>query len=108
MGIATSIQLIQLQFLHKSGVNVKAKVMIWMGMSSKCTSDHQSKQAVNQEAMHQSKTIAPNIIRIVLAKADYSNIVQEHLTEKNNLPFISRVDHPLKLVQLRLKIYENN
>ena len=50
--IATSIQLIQLQLFQKSTSNVKAKVMIWMVMSSKGVSDiyvHKSKQAVNQE-----------------------------------------------------------
>ena len=47
--IDTSIQLIQLQFLQKSTSNVKTKVMIWMGMSSKGASDHKSKQALNQE-----------------------------------------------------------
>ena len=50
--ITTSIQLIQLQLFHESSSNVKAKVMIWMVMSSKGTFDiyvRKSKQAVNQE-----------------------------------------------------------
>ena len=33
----------------KSSSNIKAKMMIWMDMSSKAASDHKSKQAVNQE-----------------------------------------------------------
>ena len=40
------------------------KMMIWTGMSSKGTPDHQSKQSVNLETMCRSKTIAPNIIRM--------------------------------------------
>ena len=47
--IATSIQLVQLQILQKSSFNVKPKMMIWMGMSSKGFSDRKSKQTVNQE-----------------------------------------------------------
>ena len=52
-----------------------------------------------------------------LAKAHYSNIVQQCLTEKN-LPFVSRVDNPPNVPQARpieivwtvleRKIYENN
>ena len=48
-----------------------------------------------------------------LAKAHYSNIVQQCLTEKN-LPFVSRVDNPSNVPQARpietvleRKIYEN-
>ena len=46
---AISIRLLEFQLLPKSTSNVKAKVMIWMGMSSKGASDHKSKEAVNQE-----------------------------------------------------------
>ena len=62
----------------------------------------------------------PNIIRMVwpdLAKAHYSNIVQQCLT-KRNIPFVSRVDNPPNVSQARpietvwtvleRKIYENN
>ena len=52
-----------------------------------------------------------------LAKAHYSNIVQQCLTEKN-IPFVSRVDNPPNVSQgrpietvwtvLERKIYENN
>ena len=42
-------QLIQLQLLQKSSSNVKAKMLIWTRMAPKGTSDHKSKQAVNQE-----------------------------------------------------------
>ena len=52
-----------------------------------------------------------------LAKAYYANIVQERLTPRS-LPFVSRVDNPPNIHQVRLietvwtvverKIYENN
>ena len=78
----------------------EAKVMIWMAISSKGTSDirvHKSVQAVNQEtylkecidkrplafiAKYRSNgnhLFGPNLV-----KAHYSNIVQEHLTEKKS------------------------
>ena len=82
-----------------------------MGMSSKGTSDiyvHKSKQAVNQEIYLKEcidKRLSPKIsferTLFVLAKEHYSNIVQEHLTEKN-LSFVSRIDNSPKLIQLRL------
>ena len=111
----------------------EAKVMIWMGMSSKGTSDiyvHKSIQAVNQETYLKeciNKRLLPFIAKYHsngnylfcsdLAKAHYSNIVQQCLTEKN-VPFVSRVDNPPNVLQacpietvwtvLERKIYENN
>ena len=111
----------------------EAKVMIWMGMSSKGTSDiyvHKSIQAVNQETYLKeciNKRLLPFIAKYHsngnylfwpdLAKAHYSNIVQQCLTEKN-IPFVSRVDNPPNVPQARpvetvwtvleRKIYENN
>ena len=111
----------------------EAKVMIWMGMSSKGTSDiyvHKSIQAVNQETYLKeciNKRLLPFIAKYHLngnylfwpdlAKAYYSNIVQQCLTEKN-IPFVSRVDNPPNVSQARpletvwtvleRKIYENN
>ena len=74
--------------------------MIWMGMSSKGASDtyvHKSKQAVNQETYlkeYIDKRLLPFIAKYRsngnylfcpdLARAHYSNIVQEHLTEKKS------------------------
>ena len=104
--------------------------MIWMGMSSKGTSDiyvHKSIQAVNQETYLKeciNKRLLPFIAKYHsngnylfwpdLAKAHYSNIVQQCLTEKN-LPFVSRVNNPPNVPQARptetvleRKIYENN
>ena len=109
------------------------KVMIWMGMSSKGTSDiyvHKSIQALNQKTYLKEcidKRRLPFIAKYHsngnylfwpdLAKAHYSNIVQERLTEKN-IPFVSRVDNPPNVPQARpietvwtvleRKIYENN
>ena len=111
----------------------EAKVMIWMAMSSKSTSDiyvHKSIQAVNQETYLKeciNKRLLPFIAKYHsngnslfwpdLAKAHYSNIVQQCLTEKN-IPFVSRVDNPPNVPQARptetvwtvleRKIYENN
>ena len=111
----------------------EAKVMIWMGMSSKGTSDlyvHKSIQDVNQETYLKeciNKRLLPFIAKYHsngnylfwpdLAKAHYSNIVQQYLTEKN-LPFVSRVDNPPNVSQARSietvwtvlerKIHENN
>ena len=67
--------------------------------------DHDSKQAVNQETyLKECNYLLSQISfewkRFVLAKRHYSYIVQECLTEKN-LPFVSRVDNPPNLVQLR-------
>ena len=79
--------------------------MLWMGMSSKVASDRKSKQAVNQETYWNEcidkRTIAPNIIRMEIICFDQSASLKYCLTEKN-LPFISRVDNPPKLIQLRL------
>ena len=111
----------------------EAKVMIWMDMSSKGTPDiyvHKSIQAVNQETYLKeciNKRLLPFIDKYHsngtylfwpdLAKAHYSNIVQQCLTEKN-IPFVSRVDNPPNIPQARpietvwtvleRKIYENN
>ena len=107
--------MILLQLLQKSSSNVKPKTMIWMGMSSKRASDiyvHKSKQAVNQETNVSIKDYHPKyhsngnyLFWPDLAKAHYSNIVQQCLTEKN-FPFVSLVltihQMFLKLVQLRL------
>ena len=100
--------------------------MISMGMSSKGTSDiyvHKSIQAVNQETYLKeciNKRLLPFIAKYHsndLAKAHYSNIVQQCLTEKN-IPFVSHVDNPPHVPQARpietvwtvleRKIYENN
>ena len=107
--------------------------MIWMGMSSKGTSDiyvHKGIQALNQETYLKEcidKRLLPFIAKYHsngnylfcsdLAKAHYSNIVQERLTEKN-IPFVSRVDNPPNVPQARpietvwtvieRRIYENN
>ena len=94
----------------------EAKVMIWMGMSSKGTSDiyvHKSIQAVNQETYLKeciNKRLLPFIAKYHsngnylfwsdLVKAHYSNIVQQYLTEKN-IPFVSRVDNPPNVPQAR-------
>ena len=110
----------------------EAKVMIWMGMSSKGTSDiyvHKSIQAVYQET-YLKECINKRLLAFIakyhsngnylfwsdLAKAHYSNIVQQCLTEKN-IPFVSRVDNPPNVPQVRQieivwtvlerKIYEN-
>ena len=72
--------------------------MIWIGMSSKDTSDiyvHKSKQAVNQETclkhcidkrllsfMAKYHSNGKYLFWPDLHKAHYSNIVQERLTEK--------------------------
>ena len=111
----------------------EAKVMIWMAMSSKGTSDiyvYKSIQLVNQETYLKeciNKRVLPFIAKyhsngnylfwLDLAKAHYSNIVQQYLTEKN-IPFVSRVDNPPIVTQARRletvwtvlerKIYENN
>ena len=107
--------------------------MIWMAISSKGNSDiyvHKSIQAVNQETCLKeciNKRLLPFIAKYHsngnylfwpdLAKAHYSNIVQQYLTEKN-IPFVSRVDNPPNVPQARpietvwtvleRKIYENN
>ena len=104
-----------------------------MGMSSKGTSDiyvRKNRQAVNQETYLKeciNKKLLPFIAKYHsngnylfwpdLAKAHYSNIVQQCLTPKN-LPFVSRVDNPPNVPQARpietvwtvleRKIYENN
>ena len=78
----------------------EAKVMIWMGMSSKGACDiyvHKSKQAVNQETYlkeYIDKRLLPFIVKYHsnensliwpdLAKAHYSNIVQQCLTRKKS------------------------
>ena len=68
---------------------------------------HKSKPAINQET-YSKECIDKRLAQIsfewklfVLVKAHYSNIVQERLTQKYVL-FVSRVDNPPKLVQLRL------
>ena len=104
-----------------------------MAISSKGTSDiyvHKSIQAVNEETYLKeciNKRLLPFIAKYHsngyylfwpdLAKAHYSNIVQQCLTEKN-IPFVSRVDNPPNVPQTRpietiwtvleRKIYENN
>ena len=111
----------------------ETKVMIWMAMSSKGTSDiydNKSIQAVNQETYLKQcidKRLLPFIakyhlngnylFRSDLTKVHCSNIVQERLTEKNLL-FVSRVDNPSNVPQARpfetvwtvpeRKTYENN
>ena len=109
------------------------KMMIRMDNSSKGTSDiyvHKSIQTVNKETYLKeciNKRPLPFIAKYHsngnylfwpdLAKAHYSNIVQQCLTEKN-IPFVSRVDNPPNIPQARpietvwtvleRKIYENN
>ena len=91
-------------------------MIIWMAKSSKDTSYiyvHKSIQAVNQETYMKeciNKRLLPFIAKYHsngnylfwpdLAKAHFSNIVQQHLTEKN-LPFVSRVDNPPNVPQAR-------
>ena len=94
----------------------EAKVMIWMGMSSKGTSDiyvHKSIQAVNQQT-YLKECINKRLLLFIakyhsngnhlfwpdLVKAHYSNIVQQCLTEKN-IPFVSHVENPPNVPQAR-------
>ena len=81
-----------------------------MDISSKRASDsyvHRSKQIANQETYLKEctdKRLLPQISfewkLFDLAKAHYSNIVQERLTQKN-FPFVSYVDNPLNVPQAR-------
>ena len=89
-----------------------------MVMSSKGTSDiyvHKSRHATNIFVNNVSiKDYRVKYHSNGLAKAHYSNILQQCFTEKN-LPFVSRVDNPPNVPQARpietvleRKIYENN
>lgn len=110
-----------------------SKVMIWMAISSRGVSNvyvHRSKQGVRQETYLKEcikKRLLPFIAKYHsngnylfwpdLAKAHYSNIVQDHLKEKN-IRYVSSIDNPPNVPQARpieliwtvleRKIYENN
>ena len=68
--------------------------MIWMGMSSKGTSDHQSKQAVNQEIYLKECINERLLFQIFFGQ---STLLKYCSTQKN-LPFVSRFDNSPKLV----------
>ena len=115
---ATALPKVNLQCKTK----FEAKVMIWMGMSSKGTSDlyvHKSIQDVNQETYLKeciNKRLLPFIAKYHsngnylfwpdLAKAHYSNIVQQYLTEKISHLFLVLTIHQMFLKLAQLRLYE--
>ena len=84
--------------------------MIWMGISSKGTSDiyvHKSIQVLNQETYLKeciNKRLLSNIIRmeiICFGQKHITQILFNNVFTEKNLPFVSRVDNPSNIPQAR-------